>query len=178
MASNVTICPKYLQKCKIYGAYLVCCREKPEETSHKKMCETYLPPANVENLQVPKTNVEVWELLHPGVKIVDASVQKIQSIQVAGLSAILKLLDNYGKDIGNLDEDQLQQLTDATNMACMAFSSMNQIRKDLIRNALGFPIAKFCVWDSVVGPDLLFPGLGKKVKERDETRINLKRRYR
>ena len=140
------------------------------------MCDTYLPPGNVENLQVPKTNIEVWELLHPGVKIVDTSVQKIQSIQVAGLSAILKLLDNYGKEKGDLSEDQLQQLTDATSMACMAFSQMNQIRK--IRNALGFPIAKFCTWESAVGPDLLFPGLGKKVKERDETRFNLKRRYR
>ena len=106
----------------------------------------------------------------------DTAVQKVQNMQVAGLSALFSIIESLGNNIGDLNQDQLQALTDANIMACMGFSSMNQIRKDLIRNALGYPVAKFCTWDTRVGPDSLFQELGKKVKERDETRVNLCRR--
>ena len=73
---------------------LVCYRCKPDDTRHKAMVEAYLPPDNVQNLQVPKTNTEVWELLHKGVQIVDTSVQRIQHLQVAELSAMLRIIEH------------------------------------------------------------------------------------
>ena len=144
-------------------------RSKPDDTRHKTMVETYLPPNNIPNMVVPKTNTEVWELLNKGVTIVDSSVQKIQSIQLAGLAALLRIIESVGNQTGDMTEEQLQEMTDATIMTCMAFSGMHQIRKDLIRNALGYPVAKFCTWDTRVGQETLFQELNKKVKERDET---------
>ena len=124
------ICSLLFLQSYFTGAHYVFCRTKPEDTDHKTMIENYLPPGNIANLQVPKTNIEVWELCHKGVQIMDSGVQKIQHLQVVGLSTVLKLLDSVGGKIGDLNETQLQQLTDANRMACLAFSSMNQICKD------------------------------------------------
>ena len=53
-------------------------------------------------------------------------------------------------------------------------------RKISIRNALGFPLGKFCSWETPLGQDSLFLELTKKIKERDDARLNLRRhnRYR
>ncbi len=142
------------------------------------MTEKYLPPANVPNLVIPKTNPEVWEALNKGAQIVDLSVQKIQALQVAAMGVLLRLIDQIGNDSAGMTESHLEEITDANRIISMSFASMLQVRKDLIRNAMGFPLGKFCTWETPVGKDCLFPDLNKKIKERDESQINLRRRNR
>ncbi len=153
-------------------------RARPEESRYKLLVEKYLPPANVPNLAIPKTNPEVWEQLNKGVQIADLSVQKLMSLQAAALSIILKIIDQIGTDSAGLTESHLRELTDANRIVTMSFTNMMQVRKDLIRNAMGYPLAKFCSWDTAVGQDSLFPDLSKKMKERDDARLNLRRRNR
>ncbi len=142
------------------------------------MTSKHLPPENVPNLTTPKTNTEVWEALPKGVQVVDATVQRIQSLQAAALSIILRIIDQIGNDTAGITESHLDELTDANRIVTMSFAYMVQVRKDLVRNALGYPISKFCTWETPTSCDSLFPDLPKKMKERDETQLNLRRRDR
>ncbi len=114
--------------------------------------------------------------MNKGVQIVDLSVQRLQALQVAALSVILRIIDQIGSDSAGMTESHLEELTDANRLVTMSFAYMVQVRKDLVRNAMGFPVAKFCNWETPVGKDLLFPDLTKKIKERDDAHVNLSRR--
>ena len=116
--------------------------------------------------------------MHKGVQIVDHSLQRLQTLQDSALLIILRIIDQIGTGNAGLTEEHLRELTDANRLVTMTFTSANQVRKDLIRNALGFPLGKFCTWETPVGQDSLFLDLSKKMKERDETRLNLRRRNR
>ncbi len=71
-------------------------------------------------------------------------------------------------------EDHLATMTDATCLITMSFASLTQVRKELVRNSLGFPIAKFCTWETVVGEEQLFVELGKKLKDKDDVQTGPK----
>ncbi len=60
----------------------------------------------------------------------------------------------------------------------MSHTYLNQVRKELVRNSLGYPIAKFCTWDTPVGASVLFEGLPKMLKDREESYLKLRRRSR
>ncbi len=157
---------------------LVCFRCKPREDRFKTMTTKYLVPDNIPNLVVPRTNPEVWENLHRGVQMVDSQVQRTQLLQVNAMSVILRIIDEIGTNTAGMTEAHLTKLTDANRMVTMSFSCLNQVRKELIRNAMGFPLAKFCSWDTPVGTEFLFTDLSKKLKEKDELQYKLRRRNR
>ncbi len=157
---------------------IVICSAKPKEERFKMMTTKYKVPENVPNLQVPRTNPEVWENLHRGTQMLDNQVQRVQLLQVNALSVILRIIDEIGTNRGGLTESHLEELTDANRMLSMGFSSLNQVRKEAIRNAMGYPLAKMCGWDTPVGSESLFPDLSKKLKEKDEVQFNLRRRNR
>ncbi len=142
----------------------------------KKLMDKHKCPENVPNMSVPRTNTEVWDLLSRGYQVADNSTQRIQLLQVHALSAILSIINAIGTGNGGTTESHLGTLTDATRMLTMSFSSLTQVRKELIRNSLGFPLAKFCTWDTVVGQEVIFTELSKKLKDRDETQYKLRRR--
>ena len=144
------------------------------------MTEKYLPPSNIPNTQVPRLNQEIYELLHRGVQIVDGNIQKVQHLQVAALSAILRIIEDYGNNLINISDQHLDMLTDANRMVTMTFSYNHQVRKDLVRNAIGYPIARYCQWDTEVETEHLFPNLNKRMEDREKARLNLRtgNRYR
>ncbi len=135
-------------------------------------------PANVPNMAVPRTNTEVWEILPRGQQVTDNATQRVQAMQVHALSALLSIINQIGSGNGGMTETHLSTLTDATRLITMSFANLTQVRKELIRNSLGFPLAKFCTWDTVVGQDLLFTELSRKLKDRDETQFKLRRKSR
>ncbi len=114
-------------------------------------------------------------MLNRGQQVADNGVQKVQSLMAHGLSAIISVINAIGSGTAGLTEDHLETLTDANRLVTMGFSSMLQIRKELIRNALGFPLAKLCTWETPIGQDLIFPDLGKKLKDKDEVHIKLRK---
>ena len=135
-------------------------------------------PENIPNLGVPRTNSEIWDLLPRGYQVADGATQRIQVMQAHALAALLSIINSIGNGDGGLTEAHLETLTDTTRLIMMAFSSTCQVRKELIRNSLGQPLAKFCTWDHPVGTDLIFPELSKKLKDRDDTQFKLRRRNR
>ena len=152
-------------------------RRKPGEEATKKLLEAYPRPANIENLQVPRTNQDVWDSLRRGSAIVDGNIQKIQALLGRSCSATIQLIDQVGSGSGGTMESHLAEVTDIVRGICTSFSSLNQVRKDIVRNELGEPMARLCSWDTPVGADTLFEGdVGKMIKEREDGRAKIVRR--
>ncbi len=122
---------------------------------------------------VPHTDTEVFELLNKGNQIVDAGIQRAQHLQLAALGSLLRIIDLIASEQGGVMETHLQAITDVTQALTMGFTGLLQVRKEVIRNCLGWPIAKLCDWSTVVGPDNLFLELGKRLTEKDTTRAKL-----
>ncbi len=155
-------------------------RRRPLDERYKKLIKEYKPPKNVERMQVPDTNKDVWELLKRGAQIVDSKTQTAQHLIIATLSVMAKLNDKIASGTAGTCSDHDVELSDVVTMLVMGQSYLNQVRKELVRNALGYPIAKFCTWDTPAGPSQLFDDLPKKLKEREESYLKLRRgnRYR
>ncbi len=154
------------------------CRCKPEEDRAKKLADIYKPPSNIPNLVTPRTNSDVWELLNRGHRAVDIGVQNAQNMQTHALTSIVRIVEEICNETAGPTEKHLNALMDAVRLMSMVFSACNQVRKEAIRNALGYPVARFCNWDSAVGQDTLFIDVAKKIEERDKAQYKLKRRGR
>ncbi len=152
------------------------CRRRPMDDRYKKMCKEYKAPKNIEFMQVPETNKDVWELMKRGVQIVDSTTQRAQHLIISTLSILVKLVDQVSNDTAGACVDHDVKISDAVTMLVMGQSYLSQVRKELVRNSLGYPIAKFCTWDTLVGASLLFDDLPKKLKEREESYLKLRRR--
>ena len=140
------------------------------------MTGAYKAPNNVSRLQTPKTNPDVWDMLKRGPQIVDSSVQKVQSLQVAMLSSVTRMVDGMFKaETPTSIDDHSQVLTDIVTMSVMSFNYLSQIRKDVIRNSCGW-LAKYCTWETPVGKELLFDNLNKTIKEKEEAKLTLRRK--
>ena len=151
-------------------------RRRPSEEKVKQCTSAHPTTSNVPNMTVPRTNPEIWEMLNRGQQVVDNTVQRVQSYQAHALSAIIDIINQIGNGTAGLTEQHLRTLTNANRLVTMSFSTMSQIRKELVRNSLGMPLAKLCNWEVPVGKDLLFPDLGRKLKDKDEVQVKLCRR--
>ncbi len=140
------------------------------------MTTLYKVPQNVTRLQTPNTNRDVWEIMNRGAQIVDSTTQKVQNLLVSVLSIETKLMDSICSDTAGACADHMKELSDTVTMGVMGFCYLSQIRKEIIRNAMGYPLARFCTWDTPVGTVDLFEGLPKLLKEREENQLKLRRR--
>ncbi len=116
--------------------------------------------------------------MHQGHKAVDMGVQKVQNLQVNALASIIQILEEICKDQAGSTDQHLDALMDSVRLMSMAFSSCNHVRKEAIRNALGYPIARFCNWEFEVGTDTLFVDVAKQIEDRDKAQFKLRRRGR
>ncbi len=151
-------------------------RRQPNEQHIKQLREKYPNLENLPNLQVPKTDIEVFERLTKPQQIVDAAVQKVQSLQASALSSLLMVIDAVGSGTAGSTESQLEAITSATRLITMGFGGLHQVRKECVRNALGWPMARLCDWATPVGTETLFLDLGKRLNEKDLARSKLGRR--
>ena len=152
-------------------------RAKPSESKCKELIERYTRPANMDNLQVPKTNEDVYELMDKGPIIVDTSVQKNQLLLSKVLIILTQLFEAFDTDTRVMVRDHQEALEDALKMLISCFSGLNQVRKDVIRNNMGYPLSKMCTWEIPVGATKLFDvELGKKIKEKEEARFKLSKK--
>ena len=156
-------------------------RQRPNDEHLKELMQKYQRPSNVPNLEVPRLNNEVWELLRKGSVIVDSLLQKIQGLLSKAISIVLGIVDKIGSENGGNTEDHLMDLSNCLRFLGATFSLLNQVRKDIVRNDVGDPIARLCNWETAVGTSFLFDcDVGKKCEERDKAaqRLKKKKKYR
>ena len=106
--------------------------------------------------------------------MLDSGMQRVQSLLARALTAALEMLNTVGSNATSPLEDHLARMNNLVRGISQAFSSMNQLRKENVRNDAGDPIGRLCTWDYKVGRDLLFGGeVGKTVRDRDSARLRL-----
>ena len=149
----------------IFGGGL---RRQPNDKLLLDMIEKYPRPENIAGLNVPKTNDVVWDSMKKGPQVVDASIQKVQTVLAKTLVPIIHMVNDIGsgKTENKPVSEYLTPLTDVFRLGSAAFSLLNQTRKDVIRNDLGYPTSKICSWKYKVGECELFEDdVTKKLKE-------------
>ena len=146
-------------------------RRAPNDKLLLEYMDKYPRPQNIPKLAVPKTYDCIWEALKRGPQVTDASVQKVQTVLSKALVPIINMVDDIGSGKGTTKPvaDYLDQLTDAFRLGSAAFSLLNQARRDIIQNDLGYPTSKICNWQFKMGDTELFEGdVTKKLKELKE----------
>ena len=135
-------------------------RRAPNDKLLLEYIDKYPRPQNISKLALPKTNDCIWEAMKRGPQVTDASVQKVQTKLSKALVPIINMVDDIGSGKGTTKPvaDYLDQLTDAFRLGSAAFSLLNQARRDIIRNDLGYPTSKICNWKFKVGDTELFEG--------------------
>ena len=143
--------------------FIIIYRRRPNEDATKRLLEAYPRPGNIDNLQVPRTNPEVWDELRPQHRVLDGHMQRSQGLLSSALSASINMLDQIGNGVGGELENHLPEISDIIRALSAAFSNLNQARKDNVRIDLAFPTSLICSWDTPVGTKLLFDGDAKKL---------------
>lgn len=130
-------------------------RKKPGAELTEKLCKKYPRPENVENMRVPKTNDQVFSVMNKGPKYVDIGIQKAQLMLLKGLGPIITIIDDIGKGKKQPMETYLESCMDSLRLVTAAFSSLSQVRKDVVRNDVK-EMTKLCTWETPVGKEDLF----------------------
>ena len=101
----------------------------------------------------PKTNELVVSAMRVGAKIVDNAIANVQSIFGKSISPLMNMMaDTNNDELKNTPiVKYLPELTDAAKLGSAAIALLNQVRKDNIRNELGFPASQLCTWATPVG---------------------------
>ena len=107
------------------------------------------------------------------VQVVDSKLQQVQTTIGKALTPIIRMMNDIGT--GALKNKPIQdysnQINDALRMGTAAFSYMNQARKEIIRNDLGYSFGQLCSWDYAVPAEYLFSEeVVKLLKEITDTR--------
>ena len=148
-------------------------RRKPNDKAVLRTAEAYPRPQNIPNLQTPKTNINVYRKMRRKVQVVDSKLQQVQTTIGKALTPIIRMMNDIGT--GSLKnkpiQDYLNQINDALRMGTAAFSYMNQARKEIIRNDLGYSFGQLCSWEYAVPTEHLFSEkVVKQLKEITDTR--------
>lgn len=152
-------------------------RRRPGEEATKRLLQSHPRPINVPNLQVPRTNPEVYEAMKKGATIIDASIQRAQGMLARSLSTTLEMVNVVGTNSTSPLEAHLEQISDIVRGLTAAFMQLCQSRKDVIRSDTGEPLSRLCGWSTKVGTTMLFDGdVAKSLKEKEAGRLRLRRR--
>ena len=76
--------------------------------------------------------------------VVDSTSQRAQTLQVSSVAILVRIVDKILKDTEGSCSDHIQEFSDAVTMLVMAHGYLSQARKELLCNALAYPLAKFC----------------------------------
>ena len=148
-------------------------RRKPNDKAVLKTAEASPRPQNIPNLKTPKTNMNMYRKMRRKVQVVDSKLQQVQTTTGKALTPIIRMMNGIGT--GALKNKPIQdysnQINDALRMGTAAFSYMNQARKEIIRNDLGYSFGQLCSWDYAVPTEYLFSEeVVKQLKEITDTR--------
>lgn len=146
-------------------------RKRPVEAVITALMSKYKRPDNLPNLQVPKTNGDVWKVMHQGPRMCDLVLQKAQLVLSKGLIPLVSQVNGFctadarGKETFNVAEC-IDAVNDAARLFISAFNYVSQARKELVRNDIRDKrFVSLCSWDTPVGVEFLFQDLPKLLQE-------------
>ncbi|XP_060600952.1 uncharacterized protein LOC132754353 [Ruditapes philippinarum] len=106
---------------------------QPKEEKIKELLDTHKRPNNVEFLQVPLVNEQLWRQLPSRVKAQDFLLQRTQKIFSSALVPVLKTMDELKTD----GRPKMKELIgDTFKLLNNAFVTTSQMRRDRIKKEL------------------------------------------
>ena len=108
-------------------------RSRPKEEKIKQIVDTYKRPNNVDFLQVPTVNEQLWRQLQPSIKSHDYILQKSHKTLATALVPVLKAMDIL-KTQGHSQVREL--VNDTFKILTNAISGTTQARRERIKKEL------------------------------------------
>lgn len=115
-------------------------RSKPREEKVKIMKNKHKRPKNVENLQVPKINEQLWHQLKRDTKLYDYAMQKSQQTLCHALVPTLRLMQNVKQNGATSDTTEL--VTDIFKILAQGVVQSNDSREKKSRKIFFLPIGQ------------------------------------
>lgn len=122
-------------------------RGKAQEDKLKELQSKHKRPANVENLQVPKVDEQLWRQLRRETKSQDYILQKTQGTLSLALIPVAKAL-NLAKDSNKPELKEM--IADTFKIITQAISSSNTVRREKIKKDLDPKYRSICITDNKV----------------------------
>ena len=145
-------------------------KQKISEDKIKSMMRKYCRPGNCEALAPVPVNLPVWKCIRKRTQQTDIMLQRNQGLICKGLIPTVTAIDTMLSKSMLTQEELLkstQQLKDAFVFMQMAYTAMNDKRRQLIRNDLQPSYQSLCSEKNPVTTQLLGDDIDKKIKEVD-----------
>ena len=110
--------------------------ENPKEDKIKPILERYNRPANVDHLQVPKVDLQLWRVIDHTTRCVDLQIQQNMHTLTRCLGPTVKMLDIFMNPSTNVKEDfkQVKDLAmDSFKIMAHSFAASIRQRKERIK---------------------------------------------
>ena len=147
-------------------------RKKPVDSAVKATVSQFKLPANVPNLTVPSTNVDISAAMSQDGKKIDSNLSQINNLLARAIVPIAGIVNAIGLGSPKDIKAYLSDMNSSIRLVVAAFNYINQTRKLVAKahikeDALG----KICRWEHEVGETQLFPfDVTKKVEEMNKTK--------
>ncbi|XP_069126635.1 uncharacterized protein [Argopecten irradians] len=151
-------------------------KRMPDEKLKTKMDE-YLRPANVDMLQAPKMNPEIWRKISHNTKSRDLRFQRAQDKMLKGLVPLARTLQKITSDRKEITDDKTKAILDEIMKATLdsfmlistASQDISQRRRELIKPDLNNQFSSLCSTNNPVTTQLFGDDLHRSMKEISET---------
>jgi len=117
-----------------------------------------LRPENCTNLVAPKINKQIWQQLRQETRNTDSAFQKVQSLLISGLYAVLQMCNSSSGE-------QKNALIHTAVLLLSANRDLNLKRRDLIRPDLNKQCASLCNPSTTISTFLFGDDLNKEVEK-------------
>ncbi|XP_069122555.1 uncharacterized protein [Argopecten irradians] len=142
----------------------------------KMKLEMYPRPMNMEHLQAPKVNPEIWRKLSTENKSRDVRVQKAQTRIAKGLTPLARMIallmevkKNTNMDVRASVDELLKLALDSFTLTASATQEISQRRRELIKPDLNNQYASLCSTHNPVTTMLFGDDLPKAMKDIHDT---------
>ena len=143
------------------------------EEKVKSLVEQYNRPANLEMVQVPKVNLEIWQKLRGNTRSRDIKQQRVQQRLVKSQIPLIQVIEELlkaKKDPKTLDlSTALRKLFDAFSLMCGASQELSQRRREGIRPDLNANYGQLCSQNIQPATSLFGDDLPQSIKDISET---------
>ena len=116
-------------------------RAKPKEEKHKALMQKHKRPENIDYLQVPMCNEQIWNQLKRETKLTDHLLQKAQKTYSQVLVPVIKAMEILKTESNN---DLKEMVGDAFKLLSNAMSTTNKSRIERIKKDIAPMYRSIC----------------------------------
>ena len=145
-------------------------RKRLSKKDQRDILDQYKRPENVDNMSVPKVNIELWEDANQNMKNKDMNLSKIQALILTACASVTEIVQKCLTK--NKDGITTKECTKALVSLSAAFTELTQVRRESFKSGMNHDYkSRLCSTDNEPSTKWIFgDDLGKKIKDIHDTK--------